>query len=975
MKRIILFLLAVSIAIMVVPVKVFNTIINATEYYFQGSGTSDDPFLISSKSDLQNFANLINSPSGSEDIYKKASYTQTCDIDLENISWKPIGSHWNGNDWDSTESEFRIFIGDYNGNGYSITGLCVTEGHMYAGLFGRIGGKGASASIRNLHIEGTVAPTFSLENSTIAGGICGEMSDGSRIQNCSYKGTVSGDNADGIVGGIVGKIYCSGNVENCYFNGSIRNNTSAVHSAGGIVGKASITGGENYISNCYATGMLSSSDLSYSSGICGQLDKMESSLKLNRCFYNLNVDIPAIKGIDPTESNNVTSVSDDELKSEGIISLGLGDAFVMDSSKMNDGYPIGINQIYHLKGYGSKSNPYLISSKEDLMFLADAVNSGICKKCYYKQTNDIDLENENFTTIGTYTEYNYWPIVQGLFSHYDGNYCTIKNLNITESYKGYVGVFGWLYTDASVKNLTVMGNINVPNNFNVGGIVGELGGEQNIENCAFIGNIIGKDRVGGIVGSSWQGGTVNKCYSNATINGNSEVGGICGIYASNVDSTLILSNCYSTGKINASTNSGGIIGKICDSNLVFDNNYYLNSMCSGAVQGNSNQNCIKLSEVALKACADMLGSPFVDNTSSELNDGYPVFEWELPIETFEGSGTLKSPYLIKSKNDLVQFAMLLSSPYYADDFRFAYYKQMSNINLENMDWKPIGGGYENSFEGVYDGNKHSIYGLNVNSDEIYAGLFRTIKNEGMIKNLVVHGNVNSSANYCGGIVGEIGYGGSISNCAFIGLVKGNENIGGISGKIWNSGAILDCYCYGDITGNKYVGGITGMIQCVNENGAGILRNSYFAGKVYGEISAALVGWSEYGEENGNVIHIKNSYYLKTTNACGINGKATIDDNCAIPTNLFKGLATDLGDSYINNLNPFFINNYPCFTWQAYGDINLDNKIAISDAVVMQKYLLTESTITLEQYEKGDINQDGRVDAFDLCTLKKILCNT
>ena len=56
-----------------------------------------------------------------------------------------------------------------------------------------------------------------------------------------------------------------------------------------------------------------------------------------------------------------------------------------------------------------------------------------------------------------------------------------------------------------------------------------------------------------------------------------------------------------------------------------------------------------------------------------------------------------------------------------------------------------------------------------------------------------------------------------------------------------------------------------------------------------------------------------------------------------------------------------------------GDMNEDGDVSVSDAVLLQKYLLGSKSITKEKYEVADINTDGTVDVFDLISLKyKIL---
>jgi len=66
-------------------------------------------------------------------------------------------------------------------------------------------------------------------------------------------------------------------------------------------------------------------------------------------------------------------------------------------------------------------------------------------------------------------------------------------------------------------------------------------------------------------------------------------------------------------------------GTINDENLEISSIYFLSTVCDGnAVNGESVTGCTKLGATALKACADMLDSPFTGN-NSDLYDGYPIF--------------------------------------------------------------------------------------------------------------------------------------------------------------------------------------------------------------------------------------------------------------------------------------------------------------------------------------------------------------
>jgi uncharacterized repeat protein (TIGR02543 family) len=58
-----------------------------------------------------------------------------------------------------------------------------------------------------------------------------------------------------------------------------------------------------------------------------------------------------------------------------------------------------------------------------------------------------------------------------------------------------------------------------------------------------------------------------------------------------------------------------------------------------------------------------------------------------------------------------------------------------------------------------------------------------------------------------------------------------------------------------------------------------------------------------------------------------------------------------------------------------GDINQDYSLTVSDAVLLQKYLLSTYTFTKEQLELADMTGDGKVNVFDLCLMKNKLINS
>lgn len=70
---------------------------------------------------------------------------------------------------DGAAASIPIFLGDFDGQGHKITGLCLTESCSEYGLFSRVE---SGASVRNLTVEGEVIPAGT---QTDVGGIVGQM--------------------------------------------------------------------------------------------------------------------------------------------------------------------------------------------------------------------------------------------------------------------------------------------------------------------------------------------------------------------------------------------------------------------------------------------------------------------------------------------------------------------------------------------------------------------------------------------------------------------------------------------------------------------------------------------------------------------------------------------------------------------------------------------------------------------------------
>lgn len=312
-------------------------------------------------------------------------------------------------------------------------------------------------------------------------------------------------------------------------------------------------------------------------------------------------------------------------------------------------------------GNGTAESPYLVNNSSDLKMVADMTNNTAANNCYghayYKQTSDIDLGESDWISIGCFYangDYSNVNNSAAFYGHYDGNCYTIRNL--TMNYKNkYAGLFGRIANNSVVENLSVYGTINSTTLYS-GGIVGEIGHGASVKNCSFTGSVTGSYYVGGITGKIYRGGSIINCYANAEITASDEKGVAGGILSiAQIDSTsdtynVNISNCYFTGKINSFTN-GGIIAQtaIADgasASMNIFNCYYLNNASTGVAQAG----CTGLISSQLKTIATDLGSPFADNADDTLNNGYPVFEWQIETSDEKVSGDANNDGAIDLKD-------------------------------------------------------------------------------------------------------------------------------------------------------------------------------------------------------------------------------------------------------------------------------------------------------------------------------------
>ena len=206
-------------------------------YVFSGAGTQNDPYLIETPQQLAYLSWTIYSGSahngqsitinGENYYYQNSYFRQTANIDLSAGYWQPIGIF---STRESSEIVNRYFAGNYDGNGYIITGINIPEDteYSYQGLFGVVKGNITDASVTNVAIYNS-----NIHGLEYVGGIAGYVGANASVTNSFYQGGVYGSSSGGIVGQVEG-----GEVSSSGFEGDVSAGVSAIAgviSNGGLV--------------------------------------------------------------------------------------------------------------------------------------------------------------------------------------------------------------------------------------------------------------------------------------------------------------------------------------------------------------------------------------------------------------------------------------------------------------------------------------------------------------------------------------------------------------------------------------------------------------------------------------------------------------------------------------------------------------------------------------------------------------------
>lgn len=484
-----------------------------------------------------------------------------------------------------------------------------------------------------------------------------------------------------------------------------------------------------------------------------------------------------------------------------------------------------------------------------------------------------------------------------------------KNVSLGVSQFEYVGgICG--YSNSSVINCTNNGSIETGFSY-TGGICGQS--NKVIKNCKNIGEINSNRDNGGICGNN--GGIILNCYNMSEIKENGN--GICG---SNSDG--IIRNVYNTGKI--------VDGYAIASGGSITNAYYLSGT---ALKGTNSSNDTTIA----KSEANMKKESFADS----LGEAFYYVEGEFPKLAFEVGRTI------------------------------------SNFDKTSLAFKEFGETQTLSLDTTYLGEPEWV-----SSDTSVA----TVDSDGVVTAVgngtaMIYALCSDSKAACSVTVGYDYYlsdneltlkKGRVHNLSVLSASTGKE-VTDIDVE-WSSSddSIVSVDSEGKIITNAV--GTAAITAKVAD-----LELSCIVSVYEYQVPAVIVPDDENApklSETDFTISTIDSKLLSVENYA--DSITWVSANTSIAKVSKNGLVKGVSEG--NTMIYALLSDGRCLKANAVvtkseytmGDVNLDGEFNVTDAVLLQKWLLVVPNVELKCWENADFYADGKLDVFDLCMMKNAL---
>ena len=253
----------------------------------------------------------------------------------------------------------------------------------------------------------------------------------------------------------------------------------------------------------------------------------------------------------------------------------------------------------------------------------------------------------------------------------------------------------------------------------------------------------------------------------------------------------------------------------------------------------------------------------------DIQPGFEESTYVGPEFVMEPKKDSEGNYIITNKYELLWLAAAVNGTLpgvetkaasSAQTFKGKTFKLSEDVDLENMEWTPIGNS-TNKFQGIFDGNGKTVKNLKITGNNNYVGLFG-FTTDGEIKNLIVE-NAKVSGRNSVGVVAGSPYTSKYTNITVKGHVEVNGKfyVGGVGGRNayadWtnvkveadetsyvNANSVEDGIAY-----RTYVGGVVGF----NGEGGHSFKNISSNIDVTGSTidAGGLFGIAHYGNKFEN----------------------------------------------------------------------------------------------------------------------------
>lgn len=756
---------------------------------FEGSGTSDAPFLIKTPEQLAWIAYQVNVKG--EQFFGK-SFRLAANIDLtkrnengDQVLWVPIGLGDNTHEfWGSID----------NPNNYVIYKMLIraksTETTSYFGLFGNL-----MSSVTGIILEDAEIEITEIQDEYYAGLLCGRMTSSNMIEYWyDYQGGEHQTN-NGV--GIA-------KVKNCLIQGNSRitacGNSNQPY-VGGLVGWFS-TGKVNYspeLSSCIVrleNMTLNGTGTIIAGGVVGNMS--------GKILYDCHTVLKEmnVSGLSEEDASYIGGVAGGCVNSSTLdntvkFCTSSGDITVKDNSKVYMGGIMGFNT-YH--------------SKISLFYDASAVTltgghtvGGLLG--YGNPRNRTGYSNDNLTPENC--------VYNGYINGEDATYVG--------------GLFGYLdfgeKADANILSNTAFnyfcGTMKKPKNSEYYGVI--MGYANNLKNIKQICHF-GYDRCACDMQTNGQGLDLSWQTSSFVPPRPKE-----GEYSN-----------YRNGVLHPTSASGSEGQNLCfyDNYAICDIPFHITNDWNTYYKATDVTVDFTIEDFRNKSTGEKVASFTVpDNVTCVKVDGkhlYPLDPGEVVVsvkwnglqrkvhlditygkdweggknEVFDGGdGTEVNPFIIHNADQFYSASRIKNKPgvylkLASDIFFNTHLLQENGTPRTNArKWVPI------DFQANLDGNGKTIYGVYVNMDGLADGETLGMFNNfyGTVKNLaIVDSNVSTNdASYYGTstglLCGTLKDGASVTNCLFHGRVSADNFCGGIAGLCDNNTSITDCFASVHIT--------------------------------------------------------------------------------------------------------------------------------------------------------------------------------